>query len=247
MLLPVPIRFFPQLPEYHLQFAKLPREPPPTDSVTGTLPQIESAEAVTETGSILGVFTLMVFDAQDVVLQVPSALTKYCAVAVGVMERLVPVARRLPPQLLLYHFHTALEPKDPEVICIVTALFPQVESLFVIIFTAGVEGVLIFMVFVTIPVMLHVPSALTEYVEAPATGVTVMELPVPICVQHVPLIHTHFALLPKLPPETVRVTLVEPHVESAVDNIVVAATLKVFTFIGLIWQADTLQVPSALT
>lgn len=159
MLVPVPIKPLPQFPVYHLQRANEPREPPLTVSVTKLLPQVESAVETIETGATLGVFTFMVLPTHAVVLQVPSALTKYCVVAVGVMNSVGPVPTNVPPQLPLYHFQLAFEPSVPVVICKVTWLLPQVESLFEIIEVAATEGIFTLMLLLTIPVTLQVPSA----------------------------------------------------------------------------------------
>jgi hypothetical protein len=161
MLFPVPIKPLPQLPVYHLQRANEPREPPLTLRVTEVPPHVESAEEMMETGVTLGVFTFMVLVTHTVVLQVPSALTKYCVVAVGVTDSVGPVPTNVPPQLPMYHLQRALEPSVPVVICMVTWLLPQVESLFVIMEEAAMDGILTLMVLLTIPVTLQVPSART--------------------------------------------------------------------------------------
>ncbi len=76
MLLPVPTAVPPQLPLYHLQLALVPREPPLTLRETVELPQVESVLAMMAEATVLAEFTVMVLDAQLVVLQVPSARTK---------------------------------------------------------------------------------------------------------------------------------------------------------------------------
>jgi len=52
---------------------------------------------------------------QVVVLQVPSALTQYVVKAVGITGIVVPEARKVPPQELVYQSHSAPEIKDPPV------------------------------------------------------------------------------------------------------------------------------------
>ena len=72
-----------------------------------------------------------------------------------------------------------------------------------------------------------------------------MLLPVPI--SELPRYHLQRAPLPRLPPFTVRVTLVDPQVESALALMPVATTLGVFTLMDLLAHAVVLQVPTALT
>ena len=71
------------------------------------------------------VFTVTVTLAQPVVLQVPSALTKYVVVAVGVTVMLAPVPTAVPPQLALYHLQLAPVPNEPPLTVSVTACGPQ--------------------------------------------------------------------------------------------------------------------------
>lgn len=44
---------------------------------------------------------------QMVLLQVPSALTKYVVVAAGATTKLLPVPTEVPPHEAVYHFHEA--------------------------------------------------------------------------------------------------------------------------------------------
>lgn len=80
-------------------------------------------------------------------------------------------------------------------------------------------------------------------------GLTVIEFPEPTNVPpQLPLYHLHVALLPRVPPLRVSVTLTVPaHIESAVVVIDVAALESVFTFMALLTHAVVLQVPSART
>lgn len=59
------------------------------------------------------VFTVMVTLTHVVLLQAPSARTKYVVVIVGDTLMLAPVPTAAPPQLPLYHFHVAPVPKLP--------------------------------------------------------------------------------------------------------------------------------------
>ena len=75
MVDPVPTDVPPQLPVYQYQEAPVPSDPPDTERSTLLPEQIEVDVADMEAGAVDRVFTVMVTDAQVVVLQVPSALT----------------------------------------------------------------------------------------------------------------------------------------------------------------------------
>lgn len=72
---PVPTKVPPQLPEYHFHDAPVPKEPPETLNTVEPPPQTGLGLALAEEGAEEEEFTLTVTDAQDVVLQLPSALT----------------------------------------------------------------------------------------------------------------------------------------------------------------------------
>jgi hypothetical protein len=57
--------------------------------------------------------TVTVIFWQAVLLQVPSARTKYTDVAFGDTDTLAPVPIEVPPQLPLYHLHAAPLPRLP--------------------------------------------------------------------------------------------------------------------------------------
>ena len=79
-------------------------------------------------------------------------------------------------------------------------------------------------------------------------GFTEIEFPVPTSVPpQDPLYHFQLALLPKVPPCRVSVTLLPVQIESAEVVIEVGAVERVFTFIALLTQAVVLHVPSART
>ena len=84
-------------------------------SVTGPPRQIPFTGAllVAEVGSVEGVLTVTVTDWQSVVLQSPSARTKYVVVEVGFTLIVAPIPASVPPQLPEYHFHCALVPREP--------------------------------------------------------------------------------------------------------------------------------------
>ena len=77
-------------------------------------------------------------------------------------------------------------------------------------------------------------------------GVTVMLSPEPRSVPpQEPLYHLHRALLPRLPPLTLRVVDVPLQTESRVAVMAVGAVDALLTLIDLLTHAVVLQVPSA--
>jgi hypothetical protein len=74
--LPLPTAVPPQDPLYHWKLAPVPREPPVTDKVVLLPEQIVVAVAAALAGAVDNVLTVMVTEAQAVLLQVPSARTK---------------------------------------------------------------------------------------------------------------------------------------------------------------------------
>jgi hypothetical protein len=162
MLLPLPTAVPPQELLYHFQSALLPRLPPFTLRVTLEPLQTESAEAVMEVGAVEKVFTLMDLLAQAVVLQVPSARTKYVVVAEGVTLMLLPLPTAVPPQELLYHFQSALLPRLPPLTLRVTLEPLQTESAEAVMDVGAVEKVLILMDLLAQAVLLQDPSARTK-------------------------------------------------------------------------------------
>jgi hypothetical protein len=60
-----------------------------------------------------------------VVLQVPSALTKYVVVALTGTVILAPVPTNVPPQLPVYHLHVAPVPNAPPCTVKVVVVGPQ--------------------------------------------------------------------------------------------------------------------------
>ena len=81
-----------------------------------------------------------------------------------------------------------------------------------------------------------------------AEGVTLMLFPLPIAVPPQELLyHFQLALLPRLPPFTLSVTLEPLQTESAEAVMDVGAAEKVLTLIVLLTHAVVLQLPSART
>jgi len=95
---------------------------------------------------------------QMVLLQVPSARTKYVVVVAGVTIRLLPVAIAVPPQLPLYHFQLAPVPRLPPLTLNVVFL-PRQMVVVPLIEVAGNEVSCTVTVTLLQMVLLHVPSA----------------------------------------------------------------------------------------
>jgi hypothetical protein len=72
---PVPTKVPPQLPEYQVQAAPEPNEPPATDKVVEFPEHIGLTVADALVGAVEKVLRVTVTEAQLVVLQVPCALT----------------------------------------------------------------------------------------------------------------------------------------------------------------------------
>jgi hypothetical protein len=70
-------------------------------------------------------FTVTVTLAQAVVLQGPSALTKYVVVLLTVTTSEVPVPTKVPPQLPLYHLQLDPDPSEPPATLSVTLPGPH--------------------------------------------------------------------------------------------------------------------------
>ena len=112
---PVPIEApFAQPPAYHFQEAFVPNEPPITLSPVLWPKQIVAETAEAPVGFVDGFLTVTVTEAQLVVPQSPSALTKYVVVTVGFTGIVAPVPIEEPvPQPPIYHFHEAFVPNEP--------------------------------------------------------------------------------------------------------------------------------------
>jgi hypothetical protein len=75
MELPVPTKVPPQLPEYQVQFAPVPNEPPVTDNVVEP-EQIGLGLADALVAAVDALLIVTATETQVVVLHVPTALTK---------------------------------------------------------------------------------------------------------------------------------------------------------------------------
>ena len=103
-------------PAYHFHEAPVPNDPPTTLIFVLPPKQIGDVVALALVGAVDNVFTVTTTDAQVVLLQSPSALTKYVVVTDGVtvIDEPVPIGAPLaqPPA---YHFHEAFVPNEPPV------------------------------------------------------------------------------------------------------------------------------------
>jgi hypothetical protein len=178
--------------------------------------------------SVTEIFTLR----QMVVLQVPSARTKYVVFVEGETVMLFPVPSAVPPHDPLYHFQLAPAPKLPPFTEMVTA-WPKHTVVEPLIEVAGIEVSLEIIVLLIQVVESQLPFARTKNESVLAILTTIL-LPVPRNVlpvpnPHPPLNHCQTAPTPNVPPFTVSVTLLRTHAVSALDVIPVAAEEPVST------------------
>ncbi len=167
--------------------------------------------------------------------------------AEGVTLILLPLPTAVPPQELLYHFQLALLPRLPPFTLRVTLEPLHTESAEAVMEEGAVDKVLTLMDLLVQAVVSQVPSARTKYVVV-AEGVTLILLPLPTAVPPQELLyHFQSALLPRLPPFTLRVTLEPMQTESAEAVMDVGAVEKVLTLMNLLTHAVLLQLPSART
>lgn len=158
MLDPVPAIVPPQDAVYQFHVAPVPKEPPLTVKVTEDPKQTEDKLLIAVAGLLVSV-TVTAKLAHIVLLQVPSALTKYVVLADGDTVTEVPEPTLVPPQEPLYHFHVAPAPSvPPETLSVVEVPkhiveVPEME-------VAGLEVSCTVIEVEIQAVELHVPSAL---------------------------------------------------------------------------------------
>ena len=146
-----------------------------------------------------------------VLLQVPSALTKYVVVAVGDTVMLAPVPADVPPHDDVYHLQLAPVPRLPPLTDSVV-FFPRQIVLVPLIEVAGNEVSCTVILILLQIVMLFVPSARTKYVVL-VEGAKVILAPVPTKVPpHDDEYHFQLAPAPRLPPLTLSVMLLPRHI-----------------------------------
>ena len=90
----------------------------------------------------------------------PSALTKYSVVTVGLTVIVGPLLTKVPPQAPLYQFQIPAVPKEPPVIPRVVEALSQIVDKLAVAVMAGVDSVFTITVILKHVVVLHVPSAL---------------------------------------------------------------------------------------
>lgn len=124
--------------------------------------QMVVAVAEAEVGAVELVFTVIVTETQAVLLQVPSARTKYVVVVAGLTAMELPLPTDVPPQLPLYHCQLAPVPSEPPTTKRLVLLPGQTVVDVAVAATGAVEGLLTVMVTCAQVVLLQVPSARTK-------------------------------------------------------------------------------------
>lgn len=127
ILLPVPTGVPPHDPLYHFQDAACPRLPPFTVSVVELPRQIVPVPVIDVAGTEVSCTTMLIL-AQEVLLQVPSALRKYVVVTAGATFTEFPLANNVVPQPAVYQLHTAPAPRAPPLGVRVVVLPKQMVS-----------------------------------------------------------------------------------------------------------------------
>jgi hypothetical protein len=159
--LPVPMEVPPQLPSYHFHEAFAPNVPPETASVTLAPAHRESLVEVIANAATERLFTLIVRLTHILLLQAPSARTKYVVVTVGLTVIEEPVPIEVPPHDPVYHFQTEPLASLPP-FTLSKMLFPeQIESLTAEIDIAGSDVSLTIIRLETHAVIFMEPSART--------------------------------------------------------------------------------------
>ena len=104
----------PQEVEYQFQLAPAPKVPPATDNMLRFPGQTVAGEPIAAAGVVDKLSTRIVILTQLVVLQVPSALTKYVVVVEGLTIIELPLPIAVPaPQPPEYQYQSAPVPKNP--------------------------------------------------------------------------------------------------------------------------------------
>ena len=134
---PVPTAVPPHELLYHFQLAPVPSVPPLTLKVVVLPKQMVVVPVIAVAGNEVSP-TVTVTLRQMVVLQVPSARTKYVVFVEGETVMLFPVPSAVPPHDPLYHFQLAPTPKLPPLTEMVTA-FPKHTVVEPLIEVAGTE------------------------------------------------------------------------------------------------------------
>ena len=148
---------------YHFQTAPVPKVPPETDNVEGDPLQIVDGPAEAELAITEGVLRVTVTLPHVVVLQSPTAPTKYCVVTVGftVIVVDVPFETCVPPHEPVYQTQFALVPKLPLVTVNVEVEPVQISVGFDVAKVGATDGVLRVTVTFVHVVVLQSPTAPT--------------------------------------------------------------------------------------
>ena len=109
----MPTLFPEQEPLYQYQFAEVPKLPPLIPNVVEMPSQIVVSDDVVESAETEFVLTEIVILTHPVVLQVPSALTKYSVVTIGDIFIVEPFPSFIPPHEREYQFHIPPVPAIP--------------------------------------------------------------------------------------------------------------------------------------
>ena len=191
--------------------------------------------------------TVIVVLTHTVVLQVPSARTKYVVVINGFTASVGPELIKVPPQEVAYQFQLAPAPKLPPATDNMLRSPGQTVEGELIAAAGAAERFSTRIVILTQLVVLQVPSALTKYVVVDE-GLTIIELPFPIAAPapQPPEYQYQSAPVPRNPPEIVKV-VGRPAQTVGLEAFKLEASLElVFTLMVKAATAEVSQ-PSALT
>jgi hypothetical protein len=100
---------------------------------------VEEPEELIEIAGTDGSFTVIVMLLQMLLLQVPSARTKYVVVTTGLTVKVLPVPAETPPQLPLYQLQVAEVPNTPPFIDKVVLLPLQIVDEVAVAEVAGTD------------------------------------------------------------------------------------------------------------
>ena len=136
--------------------------PPEITIVVVSPSQIVVEDAEIELTDVVVSFTVTKILRQVVVLQIPSALTKYESVICGVIWRDVPLPRNDPPQEVEYQNQSAAVPVIPPVIPVDVESPMHIKVLVAEIAIAAVELSFTWIEMLKQLVVLQIPSALVK-------------------------------------------------------------------------------------
>jgi hypothetical protein len=164
-VVPFPTGELPQEPEYQYQAAPVPKVPPDILIVSDSPLHIDIELVTIESADIEFELTVIETLLQIVVLQIPSALTKYVMLVVGLTTKGIPFPSVKYPHEPEYQYQSAPAPAEPpEIFSIVE------EPSHIVVWTevaeiTGEEFEFTVMLILMHDVVLHEPSALTKYTD----------------------------------------------------------------------------------